>query len=151
MHRFIFITKDCKDEVLLCIENIWTNNRLINFFFWNLILCVDIRIITIVCRNISLQACMHKLPVEPTMRGSQWPYQWPLRLEKAPYWLESQVVSTGSQGKKTLRQIMICGNVLLRNNTWMVWALTGQRSEMSWIWDHIMEGMFVKYFSPFPL
>ncbi|KAF3329344.1 methyltransferase PMT26 [Carex littledalei] len=50
--------------------------------------------------NISLQACIHKLPVEPTMRGSQWPYQWPLRLEKAPYWLESQVGVYGKPAKK---------------------------------------------------
>ncbi|XP_020090303.1 probable methyltransferase PMT24 [Ananas comosus] len=37
--------------------------------------------------NISLQACMHKLSVDPTARGSQWPEKWPLRVEKAPYWL----------------------------------------------------------------
>ncbi|KAJ4810355.1 S-adenosyl-L-methionine-dependent methyltransferases superfamily protein [Rhynchospora pubera] len=50
--------------------------------------------------NISLQACMHKLPEESTERGSQWPSQWPLRLEKAPYWLESQVGVYGKQAKK---------------------------------------------------
>lgn len=43
---------------------------------------------------------MHKLPVEPTMRGSQWPYQWPLRLEKPPYWLESQLGVYGKPAKK---------------------------------------------------
>ncbi|KAJ4766327.1 S-adenosyl-L-methionine-dependent methyltransferases superfamily protein [Rhynchospora pubera] len=47
--------------------------------------------------NISLQACMHKLPVDPNLRGSKWPEQWPKRLVKAPYWLnESQ---TGVYGK----------------------------------------------------
>ncbi|KAF3320427.1 Dynamin-related protein 3A [Carex littledalei] len=45
-------------------------------------------------------ACMHKLPVESTMRGSHCPYQWPLRLEKAPYWLESQVGVYGKPAKK---------------------------------------------------
>lgn len=41
--------------------------------------------------NVPLQACMHKVPVEKSERGSQWPEQWPLRLEKPPYWLNSQV------------------------------------------------------------
>lgn len=49
------------------------------------------------CRNISLKACMHKLPVDPNVRGSKWPEQWPKRAVKAPYWLnESQ---TGVYGK----------------------------------------------------
>lgn len=38
--------------------------------------------------NISLQACMHKIPVDTAVRGSQWPEQWPDRLEKTPYWLD---------------------------------------------------------------
>lgn len=42
---------------------------------------------SVLYRNISLQACMHKLSVDPTARGSQWPEKWPLRVEKAPYWL----------------------------------------------------------------
>jgi hypothetical protein len=47
--------------------------------------------------NISLKACMHKLPVDPNVRGSKWPEQWPKRAVKAPYWLnESQ---TGVYGK----------------------------------------------------
>ena len=41
-------------------------------------------------RNVSLQACLHKVPVDESHRGSQWPEQWPLRLEKPPYWLSSQ-------------------------------------------------------------
>ncbi|XP_027339440.1 probable methyltransferase PMT25 isoform X2 [Abrus precatorius] len=40
--------------------------------------------------NISLQACMHKVPTDASDRGSIWPEQWPLRLEKPPYWLNSQ-------------------------------------------------------------
>ncbi|CAL0319446.1 unnamed protein product [Lupinus luteus] len=40
--------------------------------------------------NISLQDCMHKVPEGASERGSIWPEQWPLRLEKAPYWLDSQ-------------------------------------------------------------
>ncbi|XP_074570279.1 putative methyltransferase PMT26 [Curcuma longa] len=39
--------------------------------------------------NITLQACMHKLPVDLTSRGKKWPEQWPLRLEKVPYWLNN--------------------------------------------------------------
>ncbi|CAD5195971.1 unnamed protein product [Musa acuminata subsp. malaccensis] len=42
--------------------------------------------------NIPLQACMHKLPVDPNVRGSQWPQQWPLRLDNVPYWLNSSQV-----------------------------------------------------------
>ncbi|KAE9608937.1 putative S-adenosyl-L-methionine-dependent methyltransferase [Lupinus albus] len=40
--------------------------------------------------NISLQDCMHKVPVGPSERGSIWPERWPLRLETPPYWLDSQ-------------------------------------------------------------
>ncbi|KAH1255796.1 putative methyltransferase PMT25 [Glycine max] len=40
--------------------------------------------------NVSLQACMHKVPVDASERGSIWPEQWPLRLEKPPYWIDSQ-------------------------------------------------------------
>ncbi|GLT84902.1 hypothetical protein SLE2022_031120 [Rubroshorea leprosula] len=41
--------------------------------------------------NVPLQACMHRVPVDSSERGSRWPEQWPKRLEKAPYWLNSQV------------------------------------------------------------
>lgn len=41
--------------------------------------------------NVPLQACMHKVPVDASERGSQWPERWPERLEKSPYWLSSQV------------------------------------------------------------
>ncbi|XP_059431927.1 probable methyltransferase PMT26 [Corylus avellana] len=47
--------------------------------------------------NVPLQACMHKVPVDASVRGSQWPEQWPARLEKAPYWLLSSQV--GVYGK----------------------------------------------------
>ncbi|XP_010911089.1 probable methyltransferase PMT26 [Elaeis guineensis] len=47
--------------------------------------------------NVPLQACMHKLPVDPDVRGSKWPEQWPLRLEKAPYWLNNS--QAGVYGK----------------------------------------------------
>lgn len=48
-------------------------------------------------RNVPLQACMHKVPADATQRGSQWPEQWPERLEKPPYWLSSS--QTGVYGK----------------------------------------------------
>ncbi|KAJ0041149.1 hypothetical protein Pint_27382 [Pistacia integerrima] len=47
--------------------------------------------------NVPLQACMHKVPIESLERGSQWPEQWPARLEKPPYWLLSSQV--GVYGK----------------------------------------------------
>ncbi|KQJ85517.1 probable methyltransferase PMT26 [Brachypodium distachyon] len=39
--------------------------------------------------NVSLESCIHKLPVDPAIRSSRWPEEWPLRLERAPYWLKS--------------------------------------------------------------
>ncbi|GJZ24564.1 probable methyltransferase PMT26 [Tanacetum coccineum] len=47
--------------------------------------------------KVPLQACMHKVPVVEPERGSKWPEQWPLRAEKAPYWLLSSQV--GVYGK----------------------------------------------------
>ncbi|KAG6660646.1 probable methyltransferase PMT26 [Carya illinoinensis] len=47
--------------------------------------------------NVPLQACMHKVPADASERGSQWPEQWPARLEKPPYWLLSSQV--GVYGK----------------------------------------------------
>ncbi|GJV42272.1 probable methyltransferase PMT26 [Tanacetum coccineum] len=47
--------------------------------------------------KVPLQACMHKVPVAEPERGSKWPEQWPLRAEKAPYWLLSSQV--GVYGK----------------------------------------------------
>ncbi|KAL4388691.1 hypothetical protein GQ457_09G012000 [Hibiscus cannabinus] len=42
--------------------------------------------------NVPLETCMHKVPVNASIRGSKWPEQWPARLEKSPYWLlDSQV------------------------------------------------------------
>ncbi|CAN6459046.1 unnamed protein product [Victoria cruziana] len=46
---------------------------------------------------VPLQACMHQVPVDSTERGSQWPEQWPLRLEKPPYWLSTS--QTGVYGR----------------------------------------------------
>lgn len=41
-------------------------------------------------RNVPLEACIHKVQEDASKRGSNWPVQWPLRLEKPPYWLKSQ-------------------------------------------------------------
>ncbi|CAK8567936.1 unnamed protein product [Lathyrus sativus] len=46
---------------------------------------------------IKLQACIHKVPVSSSERGSQWPEKWPARLTKVPYWLSSSQV--GVYGK----------------------------------------------------
>uniref|UniRef100_A0A2P2JF19 Uncharacterized protein MANES_02G171900 n=2 Tax=Rhizophora mucronata TaxID=61149 RepID=A0A2P2JF19_RHIMU len=48
--------------------------------------------------NIPLEACMHKVPTNASHRGSCWPEQWPKRLEKPPYWLNSQVGVYGKAG-----------------------------------------------------
>ncbi|XVE55247.1 hypothetical protein DITRI_Ditri03aG0143900 [Diplodiscus trichospermus] len=50
--------------------------------------------------NVPLHACMHKVPVDPTERGSLWPAQWPERLEQPPYWLNSQVGVYGKAAQK---------------------------------------------------
>lgn len=47
--------------------------------------------------NVPLQACLHKVPVGESERGSQWPELWPARLIKPPYWLQSSEV--GVYGK----------------------------------------------------
>ncbi|CAN6374510.1 unnamed protein product [Urochloa humidicola] len=47
--------------------------------------------------NIKLRACMHRVPEDPTVRGSRWPEAWPERLGKAPYWLDGG--QTGVYGK----------------------------------------------------
>ena len=48
-------------------------------------------------RKVPLESCMHKIPTKASERGSQWPEQWPLRVEKPPYWLSSSQV--GVYGK----------------------------------------------------
>ena len=47
--------------------------------------------------KVPLQACMHKVPVDPSIRGSQWPEKWPKRAEATPYWLNNS--QTGVYGK----------------------------------------------------
>ncbi|PRQ22547.1 putative S-adenosyl-L-methionine-dependent methyltransferase [Rosa chinensis] len=45
--------------------------------------------------KVPLEACIHKVPEDASDRGSQWPLQWPSRLEKPPYWLKSQLDVNG--------------------------------------------------------
>ncbi|KAK9053777.1 hypothetical protein SSX86_024851 [Deinandra increscens subsp. villosa] len=47
--------------------------------------------------NVQLEACMHRVPVDESVRGSKWPETWPQRLESPPYWLKSSEV--GVYGK----------------------------------------------------
>ncbi|XP_010546331.1 PREDICTED: probable methyltransferase PMT26 [Tarenaya hassleriana] len=47
--------------------------------------------------KVPLEACMHKVPEDKAERGSQWPEQWPARVEKPPFWLSSS--QTGVYGK----------------------------------------------------
>ncbi|CAL5098067.1 unnamed protein product [Urochloa decumbens] len=42
--------------------------------------------------NVTLQPCMHRVPTDPSRRGSQWPAQWPDRLAATPYWLSADKV-----------------------------------------------------------
>ncbi|XLV01363.1 hypothetical protein S245_015700 [Arachis hypogaea] len=46
---------------------------------------------------VTLQACMHKVPVNKAERGAKWPEAWPARLHKTPYWLNDS--QTGIYGK----------------------------------------------------
>ncbi|XP_077249786.1 putative methyltransferase PMT26 [Tasmannia lanceolata] len=50
--------------------------------------------------NIPLQACIHRVPEGVGERGSHWPEKWPLRMDKAPYWLNDSQV--GVYGKPAL-------------------------------------------------
>ncbi|KAK6129579.1 hypothetical protein DH2020_036680 [Rehmannia glutinosa] len=36
---------------------------------------------------VPLQSCMHRVPLQESERGSQWPEEWPDRLQTPPYWL----------------------------------------------------------------
>ncbi|XP_023756612.1 probable methyltransferase PMT26 isoform X1 [Lactuca sativa] len=47
--------------------------------------------------KVDLQACMHKIPTTASVRGSEWPEEWPSRMEKPPFWLLSSEV--GVYGK----------------------------------------------------
>eukprot|EP00262_Sarcandra_glabra_P014217 TRINITY_DN40_c2_g1_i1.p1 TRINITY_DN40_c2_g1~~TRINITY_DN40_c2_g1_i1.p1 ORF type:complete len:929 (+),score=217.13 TRINITY_DN40_c2_g1_i1:146-2932(+) len=38
---------------------------------------------------VPLQACMHRVPVDAAERGSQWPEEWPRRVQIPPYWLNN--------------------------------------------------------------
>ncbi|KAL5993064.1 hypothetical protein ACLOJK_013984 [Asimina triloba] len=51
--------------------------------------------------NVPLQTCMHRVPTGTGERGSQWPEEWPQRLEATPYWLnESQIGVYGKPAPK---------------------------------------------------
>ncbi|KAM1861925.1 hypothetical protein TB2_002315 [Malus domestica] len=50
--------------------------------------------------NVTLEACMHKVPEGVLDRGSQWPPQWPSRLQKPPYWLKSQLDVDGKSAQE---------------------------------------------------
>ncbi|XP_071703478.1 probable methyltransferase PMT25 [Rutidosis leptorrhynchoides] len=39
--------------------------------------------------NVKLEACMHKIPVDASVRGTKWPKMWPERVMSPPYWLKS--------------------------------------------------------------
>ncbi|XP_054808843.1 probable methyltransferase PMT27 [Prosopis cineraria] len=46
---------------------------------------------------VPLVACMHRVPEDASERGTKWPYPWPRRLHKAPYWLNNSQI--GIYGK----------------------------------------------------
>uniref|UniRef100_A0A803L744 Methyltransferase n=1 Tax=Chenopodium quinoa TaxID=63459 RepID=A0A803L744_CHEQI len=47
--------------------------------------------------DIPMEACLHKVPTDPSERGSQLPAKWPSRLDKTPYWLKE--TEAGVYGK----------------------------------------------------
>ncbi|TVU51176.1 hypothetical protein EJB05_02585 [Eragrostis curvula] len=49
--------------------------------------------------NVTLQACMHRVPTDASARGSKWPAMWPERLRETPYWLGGDGRATGVYGK----------------------------------------------------
>ncbi|KAI3846192.1 hypothetical protein MKX03_010562 [Papaver bracteatum] len=38
---------------------------------------------------VPLQACIHRVPTDEVERGAKWPEEWPARVHKPPYWLNS--------------------------------------------------------------
>jgi len=45
-----------------------------------------------------MKSCLHKVPTGDGERGTVWPEEWPLRLEKAPFWLNN--LQAGIYGKQ---------------------------------------------------
>ncbi|CAI9110869.1 OLC1v1010960C1 [Oldenlandia corymbosa var. corymbosa] len=37
--------------------------------------------------HVPLQACMHRVPTQSNERGTEWPEEWPQRVQSTPYWL----------------------------------------------------------------
>lgn len=50
-----------------------------------------------ICRYVPLEVCIHRVPIDVSERGSQWPANWPQRVEVPPQWLNSS--GTGIYGK----------------------------------------------------
>ena len=54
---------------------------------------------------VPLQSCMHRVPVDPSERGSQWPQEWPNRVQVPPYWLNNtQVGVYGNPASEDFRK-----------------------------------------------
>lgn len=47
---------------------------------------------------VSLKSCMHKVPTGDGERGTEWPEEWPQRLDNAPHWLNN--ARAGVYGKQ---------------------------------------------------
>eukprot|EP01018_Ginkgo_biloba_P021356 Gb_34663 [translate_table: standard] len=50
---------------------------------------------------VPMKSCLHKVPTGDGERGTEWPEEWPLRLEKAPSWLNSG--QAGLYGKEAAK------------------------------------------------
>lgn len=40
---------------------------------------------------VPMESCLQRVPHEDDERGTEWPEEWPTRLEKVPYWLKKDV------------------------------------------------------------
>ncbi|KAJ8450343.1 hypothetical protein Cgig2_004800 [Carnegiea gigantea] len=85
---------------------------------------------------VPLEACIHKVPTDPSKRGSQWPTQWPSRLETLPYWLKDSEV--GGNGKAAPKDF---------NDDYMHWKLVVANSYLNGIgidWSSVRNVMDMK-------
>ncbi|KAL8231065.1 hypothetical protein R6Q57_000843 [Mikania cordata] len=55
---------------------------------------------------VPLQTCMHMVPTGETERGSHWPEEWPVRVQKPPYWLNKSAPNEFVQDYEYWKQVV---------------------------------------------